>query len=369
MPMSDRACGPDAIGHGPRERPQSRALAVHRAERTGDEPGNAQHAAEATENIRFTASECVRRDIRITERDDRDVAVGESAQERERRPRRFLQVIDDHEFQPGHRLRHDPGGYRSARDAHELRRVELVWAQLSHDLQILRLEVGCRDPFRPTALPAELPQFRRRQVVFRCPHHELAQLSAEPAQAAHVGSERLGPAGAGAVVDVTGKQLADIAVLVRAGEQSWRRLPGQLPGVRDNLERERVDGARERTLGWDGEAQREPIAQPGCRRARGAENHEIVRRPAPLQDTIRHQLDDRRRLAGARCADHGGGCRRRQIDNQALRHVHGLRLGGRQRGCNDPCGARKTLDRHDCKAIGIPRQSAGRFGCPLTTNG
>ena len=148
------------------------------------------------------------------------------------------------------------------RERPELARVELRRPQLLLDLGILREERARGDPLGPPGAPPELREPGRVDAVLDGPHHEVAQLGAEPAERAHVGRERVGPLGAEAVADAALEQLADDLIVLGAREQGDRRA-----GVRPNeLERDRVRGARERAPGGHPESHGERVAQRGGRR-------------------------------------------------------------------------------------------------------
>ena len=141
----------------------------------------------------------------------------------------------------------------------------------------------------------------RVDAVLDGPHHEVAQLGAEPAERTHVGHERVGPLGAEAVADAALEQLADDVIVLGAREQGDRRA-----GVRPNeLERDRVRRARERTPGGHPESHGERVAQRGGRRARCRHHEHLIARVPESLDAIGDELDGEGRLAAAGRAEDG----------------------------------------------------------------
>ena len=84
-----------------------------------------------------------------------------------------------------------------------------VGPQLLFDLGVLVEELARRDPLGPPGAPPELREPAGVDAVLDGPHHEVAQLGAEPAKRPHVGHERVGPVGAEAVADAALEQFAD----------------------------------------------------------------------------------------------------------------------------------------------------------------
>ena len=156
-----------------------------------------------------------------------------------------------------------PAGEGPAGGAHQLRGVELVGAGAAHHLQVFGGEVRGGDPLRMPVLQSERAQPVRGDAVFAGAHHQFAQFGAESAQPAHVRAERFRPGRPGAVGEMAGEQVAEVAVLVGPREQPRRGAAGGPPVVSDDVERDRVDGAGQRPTGGDPESFRERVAQAG----------------------------------------------------------------------------------------------------------
>jgi len=276
-----------------------------------------EHAGEAAERVGLAAAEGVRGDIRITEGDDGDTATRERPQQRERRLRCLLQVVDEHETQ-GIDARVPVGGDRRDGELHKFGRVELVGAGCAYNRDVLVDEVGRGGPLWMPQPLAERTELRGVDAVLGRAHHELAQLGAEPAESPHVWPEHLRPARTAALGEVPVEQAGDVAVLVAAGHESRQWCAGDARRRRDDIEREGVDRAGERTVGRPRDSQRDRIAQAGRARAARREHHEFVRRPSPIEDAVGDELDEGRGLARARGAEHRGGCRFGEVEHDAL---------------------------------------------------
>ena len=284
-----------------------RAAAVHAVEHHAAHRGAVEDDAERAEQLGPAAAEAVARDVGVAERDDRDPPSGERAQHRRRGLGGLLRVVDDEQPQPRQGAErggclgvdraapHDRRGERA-----ELGRVELGGAQLLLHLGVLGEESGGGHPLGARRLLAETGEGRGIDAVLDRPHHDVAQLGAEPAQGAHVGRERVGPCGAEAVADAALEELAHDLVVLRAGQQG-----DGLAGERAHeLERQRVGRARERTARRDTEPYGELVAQGGGRCPRGRQHEHLVGGVAEPLDPVGHELDDEPRLAAARGPEH-----------------------------------------------------------------
>ena len=335
----------DTRGHRTRERAERCGLSVNLGEDELPELRVAEYRAQPAERVGLAAAEGVGRDIRIPEGDHRDAAVGQGAQQAERRLGGLLQVVDDHQAE-----RRDPvvwaaaDAHRLDREARELRRVELGASTGCHDLEVLLDEVGRRDPRLASGRPPELAEPRRRHVVLGGPRHEFAELRAESAQATHARIEELGPGGAAAALKMPLKERGDVGVLFGGRHQPRRLSTGGTGSGPHQLEGEGGDGAGERPVAGDPDAQGEAVAKPGGRGARGGEHEKRVRRPAAAAlvdgpDPVGDELDDRGCLAGPGGAEHGCRCVVGEVDHAALAGIRNHLLRSRGRRALEPDAA------------------------------
>ena len=226
-----------------------------------------------------------------------------AAEQRRRGLGGLLRVVDDEQPQP--REGAERGGCRGVDRAAphdrrgeraELGGVELGGAQLLLHLGVLGEESGRGDPLGARRPLAETGERRGVDAVLDRPHHEVAQLGAEPAQRAHLGRERVGPGGAEAVADAALEELAHDLVVLGAREQG-----DGLAGERAHeLERQRVGRARDRAARRDPEPHGELVAQGGGRRSRGRQHEHLVGGVAEPLDPVGDELDDEPGLAAAR---------------------------------------------------------------------
>ena len=294
-------------GDRPHEVAHGRAAAVHAVEHDAAHRGAVEDDAERAEQLGPTASEAVARDVGVAERDDRDAPCGERPQHRRGGLGGLLGVVDDEQSQPREGAEcggclgvdraapHDRRGERT-----ELGRVELGGAQLLLHLGVLGEESGGGDPLGPRRPLAETGEGRGVDAVLDRPHHDVAQLGAEPPQGTHLGRERVGPGGAEAVADAALEELAHDLVVFGAREQG-----DGLAGERAHeLERQRVGRACERTARRDPEPHGEFVAQGGGRRSRGRQHEHLVGGVAEPLDPVGDELDHEPRLAAARGPEH-----------------------------------------------------------------
>ena len=123
-----------------------------------------------------------------------------------------------------------------------------------------------------------------------------------PRRRPHLGHERLGPRGPEPVADAALEEVADDLVVLRAGEQGDRGAGGGT----DELEGDRVRGARERTARRDAEPHGQLVAQSGRRRTRRREHEHLVGAVAAPFDAVGDELDDEPRLAASGCSEDRG---------------------------------------------------------------
>jgi hypothetical protein len=183
----------------------------------------AEDGGEPAERVGLAAAEGVGRDIRIAECDDGNAAGRERPQDRERRLRRLLQVVDDDEAQLGDPLPRLTGADRRHREAGELGRVELGLARRAHHREVLVDEVACGNPLRLVERAAEFAKSVGTHVVLGGAHHQLAQLGAEAAQPPHVRAEGFGPGRACSLLQVTLDEAREVGILLATGDEARRR--------------------------------------------------------------------------------------------------------------------------------------------------
>ncbi len=313
-------CGADPCRDGGGQRAERRILPVRGAEDHRGRVG-AEHLPEAAQRIRLAAAERVRGHIGVAECDDGDAARAERGQEGQRRLGRLLQVVDDDEPQLLDAFSRIPRLDRADREAAQLGGVELVLPEHRHDLQVLVDEVGRRNPRGSASRPAEVAQCIRSHAELGGAGHQLAELCTEPLGAPHVRGQLGRPDRTDAVLDRALEQAGDVGILLTAGDETRGGCSGGPCGGAHDLEGERVHGAGDGAGGGHAEAGRDRVAQSGRRGAGGGEGDQFVRRPAPGLDALGHEFDQGRGLAGAGCAEHGGGHAIRQIDDRLLRRI------------------------------------------------
>ncbi len=252
---------------------------------------------------RLGTAERRRRDIGVAEGDDRDPACRECPQQRQRRDRRLLQIVDQDQAK---RLERAAPGDDGDRLGHELGRVDEVATIAVDDPLVLDDELCGSAPLVATGLGGQPHEPLRAHPVLDTPGHEFAQLGAEPAKRADIVDERFRPRRSGAVFEVAGEQLGDDLVLLSAGEQPWRLDCGGTGPVPDELEGERSRCARERSVRRHVEAQGDAIPEP-CRRGAGCrERQHLAGRVAAVEHALGQDFDQGRGLSRSRSAEHGG---------------------------------------------------------------
>jgi hypothetical protein len=301
-PLSTCGGRADSRSNPTRELTQCGCLAVRCAQGESAEVGVRKFGCEATECIGLATAKSVGRDIWITERDDGNAAPREGAKQHECRLRCLLHVIDDNEPQSV-----DPFitvfGERGCCELHEFCRIEREPACDGEIVPVFLYQLGGRRPLGVLCCRREFAQFRSRDPVFGRSRHDLTQLGPKRAQPPYVGTERLWPAWPSCVCLVPSEQLTQLEVLLATGDQPQvsARLASSPP---DDLESERVDSAGERAIGRPTDANRQDVAQSRCRHARRREHDQLLRAPAPTENPVGNEFNDRRGLAGAWRTEH-----------------------------------------------------------------
>ena len=212
----------DAGRDGRREGPQGGTLTVTRRERERGEIRQGQDGGQAAEGVGLAAAEGVGCDIRITEGDHRDAPGCQRAQQCQGGLGRLLQVVDDDEPQGRGPLPQFAALDGRDRVPGELGLIEARLGAVGEHLRVLLDELRGSHPLRMPVRAAQAAQLRDIHVVLRGPGHQLTQLGAEGAQPPHLGTEVLGPARAGPLLEVTLDEGGELDILLGAADQPRR---------------------------------------------------------------------------------------------------------------------------------------------------
>ena len=136
---------------------------------------------------------------------------------------------------------------RAQRRHRRLRRGHTDGAAEQHHLFVDLREPGRRHPLRAPGLAPDAAQVRRIDAAFGAARQQVPQFRGEPGGGQRRPQVRR-PVDTGvvAVLEVTGQQLADDAVLLGAGDQPRRRVTGTLGGLPQHGERVGVQRAHQR---------------------------------------------------------------------------------------------------------------------------
>ncbi|PPS80618.1 hypothetical protein BZZ08_05804 [Streptomyces sp. MH60] len=246
-----------------------------------------------------------------------------------------LVLVDVHRVVLGGQLRGDLGA------AGEEHRAVDQFGVVEHALEVEHVEVlgeeeGGGTPVGAADAPGEGPERVRAESQFAAAGEHRADLVGE-APCGQAGPQLVGPAHMGEPqpfqVHLAGEQLAHRHVLLRAGQQPQgfheqvAVLVGADQGVTEGVKGGRPGGAR------GADAQRHPLPQLDGRLAAERE-HQDALGVAALGDPVRHRLDQRGGLSGARprqdeqrsgpVVNHGALC------GVQTRGVHACRRGTHQ---------------------------------------
>ncbi len=274
-----------------------------------------QHPGELREQLGAGSAEGAGRDIRIAERQHGDPPTPQGLHDRYAAAGELLSVVDEHHAQRCQRAESRRIGrvQDGARLAEQVGGIAMCGSEGVEHGSVLHEELRRR---RPHGV-ARCTKLRSVHPELGALGEESAQLGAESLRRPNRRAQALRPRDAH-VLRVTGEELGDDAVLIRARQQRRRLGPFLHHRPPHELEGERAERSRERTRRGLPDPDSDPVAQRRRRLTVRGEGEHLFGAQGVCIEKVDDAVDEGAGLPRSRCADDDTGRVRLRGDHSTL---------------------------------------------------